>query len=122
MIRMPRSIGPGSRAEATLAGQSIGRADSAFTVEQVDLERLEPAVDFDTLKRMSAETAGVGGRFVLLENFGALIDQLLSTPTLSEIEHVNRFHLVDDWPWEWFGVFLALLILEWALRRRAGLI
>jgi len=108
--------------KATLAGRPIGRADSAFTVEQVDLERLEPAVDFDTLKRMSAETASVGGRYVPLSDLGALIDQLLSTPTLREIEHVNRLRLVDDWPWGWFGVFLALLILEWALRRRASLI
>ena len=108
--------------EAALDGQPIGRADSAFVVEQIDLERLEPVTDFDTLKRMAAETAGAGGQFVPLTDLGTLIDQLLATPTLKEVEHVNRVRFVEDWPWEWFGAFLALLILEWTLRRRVGLI
>jgi uncharacterized membrane protein len=110
------------RVEGKIAGQSIGRADTAFVVESVDRELAEPLADLDALKRLAARTATIGGEFVTPDRFDPLLEKLRASATEMKTTLVERRYLVDDHPWAWLLIFLILLAAEWSLRRTKGLV
>jgi uncharacterized membrane protein len=110
------------RVQGTADGQPAGRAETAFVVEQVDRELLDPLADLETLKRMAARTASVGGMFMPIGDLGALLERIRASGMETRITLVQRDYLVDDRAWMWLVAFVALLTLEWIVRRAAGLV
>jgi hypothetical protein len=110
------------RVEGKVADQSAGESETAFVVESVDRELSEPFADLETLKRMAARTASIGGAYVPMEEFGSLLERLRSGGAETRITRVHRHYLVDDHPWLWLALFVGLLTLEWIIRRRVGLV
>ena len=110
------------RVQGTAGGQPAGRAETAFVVEQVDREMLDPLADLETLKRMAVRTASIGGMYVPITDLAALLERVRAGGAETRITLVERENLVDDRPWIWLVVFAFLLTLEWIVRRWAGLV
>ncbi|MBI4580588.1 MAG: hypothetical protein HY718_12850, partial [Planctomycetes bacterium] len=108
--------------EGKAGQQSAGRAETAFVVESADRELADPLADLETLKRMAARTATIGGGYIPLEQLGELLERVRAAGIQSRTTLVQRHYLVDDHPWFWLGVFVGLLTLEWIIRRRTGLV
>ncbi len=110
------------RVAGSIGGQPVGRAETAFTVEAVDVEMQNPLADLETLRRMSAATGTIGGEYVSLSGLGPLLDRIRAAGTVTEIAHVRRVRAIEDHPWAAFGLLLGLLATEWTLRRRWSLV
>jgi hypothetical protein len=95
-------------------GQEIGRDSSRFLVYQDDRELENPSADI-ALARQIAELTG--GEFVAHESLAKYlkgIDQSSYTEYVSPTEH----KIWDNWPF--LLIFVAILTLEWWLRKRHG--
>lgn len=112
------SLPPGRyryRAEAGLSGARLGEASGVFAVEAMGVEFRRPAADLALLRRLAGDT---GGRLYLPEQAGRLPGEI-SMPGAASEDVVT----LDVWDSPWFFVaFLALLSLEWFLRRRRGMV
>ena len=104
------------RASTTFGGQAYA-AEGAFSIQRVDLENAVTTADWDLLRRVSAAR---GGRTLAPDQLDALADELLSRSSAKPIlyQQVRTRPLID---WRWLlGIVLALLAVEWFLRRRLG--
>jgi hypothetical protein len=108
--------------EARLGDRLLGRAETAFIVEVVDLELVEPLADLETLREMASATAGAGGEYAPLSELPALLERVRAAGRVTEVTRVRRARLVQDWAWHWLALFVALIATEWTLRRNWGLI
>jgi len=102
--------------------EPLAESETAFVVTSIDVELADALADLETLKRMAERTERVGGRYVPVEQFSRLLEDIHAAGPVTEIAHVRRQHLRDEWAWEWLAVFLALVTVEWIARRRAGLV
>jgi uncharacterized membrane protein len=99
---------------ASRNGQEVGHDSARFLVYQDDRELENPSADL-ALARQIAEITG--GEAVPHERLGRYLkglDQAAYTEYLSPKEH----RIWDNWPF--FLIFVALLTLEWWLRKRHG--
>lgn len=110
------------RVEGQAGDESAGESQTAFVVQRVDREMLEPLADHETLERMAGRTAGIGGTFVPLERLGELLERVRAAGTETRVSVTERRYIVDDHPWRWFVILVGLLGVEWLVRRRAGLV
>jgi hypothetical protein len=88
----------------------------------VDVELAEPLADLETLRDMAQRTARIGGRYVDIRNLEDLLQEIRAQKPVTSVTRTERTDLVSGFPWIWFGGFVALLSLEWIVRRRAGLV
>jgi len=100
----------------------LGRSRTAFTVTSVDRELADPLPDLQLLRRMAAETHPLGGAYAPLVDLDSTVRDIAAGTRPTEIRHVRRWHLVHDHPWPWYTAFVALLALEWGIRRIKGLV
>ena len=108
--------------EARSPDEPIAQSQTAFVVTSVDIELADAIADLGTLKRMAERTEPVGGRYVPIEQFDQLLEEIRAAGHVTEIKQVRRRHLIDEHGWAWLAVFVALVSLEWIVRRRAGLV
>jgi uncharacterized membrane protein len=105
--------------EAQVAGKPLS-AEHRFDVIERNLEALDVLANFKLLQRMSDETKG---RFVPLADFRqllAVIGEGGSAPRI--VRQIEHFDLGDYCRWPVIVAILLLLCLEWALRKRRGLV
>jgi hypothetical protein len=107
---------------ARAGNKILGQSQTAFVVSAVDRELAEPLPDLQLLRRMAAETQHLGGTYVPLADLATLLRDIAAATHPAEIRHVRRWNLVHEHPWPWYTAFLALLALEWVIRRRKGLV
>jgi len=110
------------RMKAAQAGKVIGEAESRFVVEDIDRELREPLANPELLRNLAAETAAVGGRFVELKDLGGILDGLnkdVSRQVRTQRRHVDVTIVAGP---IWLAAVVALLTLEWIIRKRAGLV
>ncbi|HBC47264.1 MAG TPA: hypothetical protein DCZ43_09480 [candidate division Zixibacteria bacterium] len=109
-----QSLAPGHysfKAIATGYGDTLGKAEGSFTVENVSLEMTSSAPDYNLTRRISEATGGIAYNSETFQNFP---QQLKLTPYVKENQATIR-------P---FGLPLLLAILllglcaEWGLRKR----
>ncbi|WP_166828739.1 hypothetical protein [Thalassoroseus pseudoceratinae] len=106
------------RVSAEKDGQSLGPdAWTRYLVESRDLELDNPSANPELLREISQTT---GGRFLTPEELPGYLQDLIANPPQSLAEQVQSTRLWDNW---WFLLaFVGLLTLEWALRKKRGLV
>lgn len=105
--------------EAFIDGTSLGKDEGSFNIGEIDLEMIEPVMNYNLLRLISNET---GGELYFPENYEDLFKKL---------EEISRFSAKDKfirseiklWSDEWLLIIaIILLSLEWFLRKRTGLL
>ena len=92
-------------------------ASGGFTVRELQLEAIATTADWDLLRRLAAQQGGVA---VTGDGVGAIADALLGGEAGRPILYQSvRTRPLIDWPWL-LAIVLALLSVEWFVRRRAG--
>ncbi|HEY5311446.1 MAG TPA: glutamine amidotransferase [Pirellulales bacterium] len=105
------------RVQASTRGQTIGSSQARFLVFDQDLEMENPAADRGAMENLAAITSG---KTVAPEMLGDLLEELKHSARNFEVETQVRETLWDTWPF--FLTTIGLLIAEWFLRKRWGLV
>ena len=109
---------------ATRNGEPIGKSEVEFVVFDQDLEKSNPAANPDLMDRLAKQTAEYGGRAVVPEELGTLLDYIADNPPEMKIEVPMKHQLGKSFNDSaiFLGVFVLLLTGEWALRKKWGLV
>jgi uncharacterized membrane protein len=103
---------------ATRGGQPYGSpARTRFIVDSRDPEMDNPAADPDLMAEIATIT---GAAPIPPENFAGFLDELLRDGLSTEVTRYTQINLWDGWPL--LLVFVGLLVTEWFLRKRRGLV
>ena len=102
---------------ATHKGETLGTARARFAVTAQDLELDNAAADPDTLESVARAT---GGKSVPPEQLSELIRDLARQTQTLEVKQETKRTYWDRWPF--FLALVAMLCLEWYLRKRWGLV
>ncbi|MCI0362072.1 MAG: glutamine amidotransferase [Planctomycetaceae bacterium] len=107
----------------TAGGQKLGTARAEFLVFDRDVEFSNPAADPDLMASLAAWTKDEGGRAVPPEELSKLLQELADRPPEYE-ERETRWKLAGTATdaWVFFAGLVALLSVEWWLRKRWGLV
>lgn len=105
---------------ATVGGREIGSASARFLAPEQDLELDNPAAEPALLAQMAQLTAEAGGAALAPEELPDLLARLAAAPPETSEQVVARVTHWDTWPF--FLTLVALLGLEWFLRKRWGLV
>ena len=105
-------------------GQPIGESEVEFVVFDQDLEKSNPAANPELMDRLAKQTAEYGGRAVVPEELGVLLDEIAANPPEMKIEVPTKHQLGKSFGDSaiFLGVFVLLLSCEWALRKKWGLV
>ncbi len=125
---MDRIMQPGNYQISVVAsdagGQPLGTATASFEVMDQDVELSNPAADPDQMARLANLTRDSGGRAVAPEQLSALLEEIQKNPPKMVEEVLTRWQLADTWwdAWLVLACLVALLGIEWYLRKRWGLV
>jgi hypothetical protein len=103
--------------KASVGGAPIGSAQARFLVYDQDLELDNPAADRGMLESLAAMT---NGRTVAADQLGQLFASIKEQLEQLEVETMTKRTLWDTWPF--FLLLIALLGVEWWLRKKWGLV
>jgi hypothetical protein len=98
-------------------GDTLGTARARFLVFEQDLELNNPAADVGALESLAAMTAG---KRIGPEELPSLLAEIKAGTKELEVETQSKKELWDKWPF--FITFVVLLVVEWYLRKRWGLV
>jgi len=119
----PQTVGAYRIDVVAKSGETVvGDAQAAFVVTSIDQELSDPTADLQMLKRMAAQTQHIGGSYVSIAELRPLLERIGAAGYVTEITQTRRWHLVEDYRWVWLTAFIALVTIEWILRRRKGLV
>lgn len=107
-----------------LSGKAGGRSLAArhvFEVIQRDLETIEVVANLPLLRQMGELAATAGGGYQPLAALAQVLEQFAQRPPAIR-ERALRDDLVDKLRWPLLVVLLALLAVEWTVRKIAGLV
>jgi len=101
-----------------------GKEEARFLVYQDETEITRRAADHDFLKKLAANG---GGEFHQADELAAYLKQLAAQPLPQDRPKANvwpdwRYNQLSGFLVSFFMLFVALLSLEWFLRRRWGLV
>ncbi|MCA9248739.1 MAG: hypothetical protein KDA42_16550, partial [Planctomycetales bacterium] len=99
---------------------TVGTARARFQVFEQDLELDDPAANPALLASLAGQTSHLGGRAIAAEELPDLLRQLAANPPDLDIATEVRKTYWDTWPV--LLLFIALLSVEWYLRKRWGLV
>jgi len=105
------------RVQATHNEEPLGGSSARFLVYQQDLELDNPAADLSLLSNLASMT---GGEPKAAEELPLLLEELSRQPPDLEVETERKFTYWDTWPL--LLLFVALLSVEWFLRKHWGLV
>jgi hypothetical protein len=110
--------------EARRGEQLLGTARANFQVRDRDAELSNPAANYDLMARLANLTRPAGGRAVAPEQLPALVREIKERRPAMQIEVQSRWQLADTAldAWLFLLVVTALLVTEWALRKKWGLV
>jgi uncharacterized membrane protein len=111
---------------ATVDGKRL-TAEHRFEVAERELESLEVLANHSLLRRMAALA---NGRFVTLDQFGALLRDLKVAARPERRETVTHVSFTSGLPRRWLvalalglvALIVGLMCLEWSARKRKGLV
>lgn len=105
--------------EAMVDGTSLGKDQGSFNIGEVDLEMVDPVMNYNLLNLMASET---GGEFYTPDNFEGIFKRLEELNKVSSKEKTITSE-IKLWSDEWLLVIAILLFsLEWFLRKRIGML
>jgi uncharacterized membrane protein len=95
-----------------------------FVVLQQDFELNEPAANPGLLDQLAKITARVGGKAIAPEQLSNLLEKIKASPPQDEIETQSKRQLADTGlgAWSLYLLMVALLVVEWILRKRWNLV
>ena len=102
--------------------REIGAAEGRFIVESPDLEMIRQLADFDLLRSMASRTEAAGGRFVPLDGMSELLRMLGTDDYRRRHEETLTHQLSHEGRWRLWALFCGLLLAEWIIRKRRGLV
>lgn len=105
------------RVRAVRGGSELGEARSAFIATADDIE-LATLVARPSL--LAAVSLATGGRYAAAENARYVFSEIAENATSSTYMRLKRNELWSSW--YYLALILALLTLEWGIRKLAGLI
>ena len=105
---------------ATKDGATLGQAKARFTVFEQDLEMENAAARPELMASLAKMTAASGGKVVAAEQLPELLQQIKNQPRAREVETETKYTPWDTSPF--FLLLVGLLITEWYLRKRWGLV
>lgn len=112
------------RVEGKKGGESLGESEVEFVVFDQDREKATPAADPQLLVRLAEQTKDFGGKALVPEELGGLLDQLLANPPEMKTVIPKRWQLgstsLDGSIF--ILLFATLMTTEWALRKKWGLV
>ncbi|HEY4761318.1 MAG TPA: hypothetical protein VIH42_12115, partial [Thermoguttaceae bacterium] len=103
--------------KALQKGHEIGSARARFLVFHQDLELDNASADAATMETLAAMT---GGQSLAPEQLGELVKRLTEQTSNLEIQQETKKTFWDTWMF--FLMIVALLSMEWYLRKRWGLV
>ncbi len=103
---------------AELAGKTL-TAEHRFEVVQRDLEGMEALANFALLRQMAQAS---GGRFVTLSELPALLKDLRQATRSKKRVEVSQEDIAANLRWPIILILITLICLEWAMRKRRGLV
>jgi len=105
--------------EAILEGKNLGSDRGMFNVGELDIEMIDPGMNFELLNLLANET---NGEFADANNYEQLFQKIKMVNEKSVRDKIitSDFTLWSD---EWLMVIaIFLFALEWFLRKRAGML
>jgi hypothetical protein len=102
-------------------GRSL-EARAQFDVAAIDLELQPPTADLPLLRDAAEQTETAGGRFVRIERFTELLEDLARQDRRTRVERHLRIDAVERYRWGWLALIVGALGLEWAIRKRQSLL
>jgi uncharacterized membrane protein len=102
---------------ASRKGQPLGSARARFLVFQQDMELDSASADAGTLENIAAMT---GGKSLAPEDLPELIRNLAEQTENLDVQQETKKTFWDTWPF--LLSFVALLTVEWYIRKRWGLV
>jgi hypothetical protein len=96
-------------------------AGTGFFVDDTALERQAPTANLPLLQAM-VDAAGARAKFVTLAELPAVLRQLNATDRREIVRERVQYRTVQREPWALVWTLALVLTLEWALRKRLGLI
>lgn len=103
---------------SSIAGKPIS-AEHRFEVQNRDLEAMEMLANHKLLRQLAEIT---GGQFAKLSDVGAMLRELGVTAQPEKVPDITRLGLAEHFHWPMVAIIITLLCLEWALRKRKGLV
>jgi hypothetical protein len=108
------------RVTARAGAQTLGSAEGRFLVVDQDIELDNPIADVDLMASLAETTAEAGGQALAPEELPALFARLAERTTELDVPIVRRVSLYDNWPF--LLLFVAVIGVEWFLRKKWGLV
>ncbi len=105
-------------------GEKLGDVRGSFLVVDQDLELADPAANPQQLSALSQLTAEAGGRLIAADELSDILRQIANRAVDDDVEYQTKWQLADS-QWDasaFFAVLIGLLIVEWLLRKRWGLV
>jgi hypothetical protein len=105
--------------EAARNGNKLGTDEGKFNIGEVDIEMINPQMNYEFLSSLAVET---GGKFFTSSDDNQLFNLIknLNKKTSKEKTNVSEIKL---WSNEWLlAVAILLFALEWFFRKRAGML
>jgi len=106
------------RIDAEMSGKPM-TAEHKFEIVRRDIESQDILADTAMMERIAADS---GGKFVTLEKLPELLDGLKYSTKPKDVYVTQTADLAGAIRWPAILVILALLCLEWSLRKRASLV
>ncbi|MHB8338707.1 MAG: CARDB domain-containing protein [Ignavibacteriaceae bacterium] len=104
---------------ASLNGKSIGKDSGSFNLGEVDIEMINPRMNYDFLNLLANQT---NGKFFYNSDYKHLFDILKNLDKESSKERIETSEIYL-WSNEWLLVVVIILFgMEWFFRKRWGLI
>lgn len=105
--------------EARINGNILGEDNGIFNVGEIDIEMINPRMDYEFLNLLAMET---GGEYFSANEINILINELerLAARTVKERFVTSEISL---WSSEWILLFIILIFgMEWFVRKRSGML
>ena len=105
-------------------GASLGVAQRQFVVVDRDVEKSNPVANVDQLDDLARQTADFGGKLIDSKQLADVLDAMIADPPVEKIEIPTKWKFGETMSHSmgFLMVFVALLAVEWVLRKKWGLV
>ena len=105
-------------------GQEVGTARAEFIIFDRDKEKSVASANPQLMQRLASQTEAHGGRLVVPEDLGQVLDDLLANPKEMKVEIPLKWQLGGSFADAsiFLSLFVLLLAWEWYLRKKWGLV
>ncbi|MBN1342697.1 MAG: hypothetical protein JXQ73_08465 [Phycisphaerae bacterium] len=107
---------------ARSGGREIGQATGQFIVESPDVEMVQKVADFELLREMAARTHPAGGKFATLDDMDEILGEIGTHDYRRRHEETISHQLTHDARWHLWTLFCGLILAEWIVRKRRGMV